>query len=92
MLQFINEFGNEITITVGTKAPDIDAVCTTCRWRSAHAPDCTDRKTPWPQRDLPQHIVRISIEGPSSFSENFLTRAEAEHLRDALVAELGDGR
>ena len=28
--------------------PDTDAVCATCRWRGAHAPDCPRKTEPWP--------------------------------------------
>ena len=35
------------------------------------------------------NLIKITIEGPSSTSENTLTLMEGERLRDMLVAELG---
>lgn len=28
--------------------PDTDLVCTDCRWRGGHAPDCPRKGEPWP--------------------------------------------
>lgn len=31
---------------------DGDAVCTTCRWKAAHSPDCPVKDEPWPMIEV----------------------------------------
>ena len=33
-----------------------DLVCTTCRWRAGHAPDCPRKDEPWPMIEVPHRI------------------------------------
>lgn len=85
---FLNELGNRISIEVGTTMPDTDLVCTECRCRAGHDPECAKASEPWPEMDVPDDGVRIAITGPASRNENFLTRREAEVLRDLLIVAL----
>lgn len=85
---FINELGNRITISVSTGQPDPDAVCTTCRYRGAHAPSCPKRRSGWPVVPFADGGVLVRIEGPSSVSGNYLTQMEAWELGSALMEAL----
>jgi hypothetical protein len=85
---FINEFGNRISIEVSRGAPDHDAVCTSCRWRGHHSPQCERIGEPWPLILFADGATLIRIEGPSSVSENTLTPMEVAELSAALEAHL----
>lgn len=85
---FTNELGNKITIVVTDTPPDDDLVCTACRWRGGHDPACARASEPWPTVRLSDDKILVWIGGPTSHSQNFLTRIEAAQLRDALAEAL----
>lgn len=82
--EFVNEFGNRISIEVSRGVPDPDAVCTSCRWRGHHWSQCDRIDEGWPLMPFANGAVLVRIEGPSSVSENFLTPMEVEELTAAL--------
>lgn len=50
---------------------DADAVCTSCRWRAAHAPNCPLVNTPWPTMHTDEQLAwsyRYRKPGNTSFS------------------------
>lgn len=82
---FTNELGNRIEISVSDEMPDSDAVCTACRWRGGHSPDCERRNEGWPTIRVPDDQILVQIVGPRSTSQNVLTRMEVAEMTDALT-------
>ena len=90
--EFTNELGNRITIIVTQTVCDTDLVCTSCRWRAGHAPECERAAELWPTMQLPVGETLVRIEGPSSVSENYLTPMEVAELSAALIIYGETGR
>lgn len=63
---FTNELGNRVEIAVLDQMPDSDAVCSTCRWRGNHAPQCERASEGWPTIPVPDGQVLLQIIGPRS--------------------------
>lgn len=45
-----------------TEVRDTDLVCTACRWRAGHAPDCPRRDEPWPTIKVPASPLPVGEE------------------------------
>jgi len=88
---FVNELGNRIVISKATDVRDRDALCTACRWRYAHSPDCERADETWPMVPIEDGRVLISIEGPTSISENYLAPMEVGKLTTLLVDAASEG-
>lgn len=41
---------------------DFDAVCTVCRWKGAHSPECPRRDEPWPTIPMPELACTLPLD------------------------------
>lgn len=65
--------------------PDSDAVCATCRWRFAHAPDCPLKDEPWPTVTVSKAQPHRDVSGLEETINKEIERHILKRARDILA-------